>query len=70
MDNENTKTTLLNLVIGTIVTYRDIANPNTELVVLDTVKNDFGTFVNMMNLETKNIEPYSASTKLGDRFTF
>lgn len=61
--------TLATLTIGTIVTYTDAANPNTELVVLDTTTNDFGTFVNMMNLETKTIEPYNANTELGDRFT-
>lgn len=61
--------TLANLTIGTVVTYTDASNPNTELVVLDTITNDFGTFVNMMNLETKTIEPYNANTELGERFT-
>ena len=61
--------TLATLTIGTIVTYTDASNPNTELVVLDIITNDFGTFVNMMNLETKTIEPYNANTELGERFT-
>jgi len=61
--------TLATLTIGTIVTYTDASTPNTELVVLDAITNDFGTFVNMMNLETKTIEPYNANTELGERFT-
>jgi len=62
-------TTLSNLSIGTIIVYTDQANPHTEFVVLDTFTNQFGTFVNLMNLECKTIEPKSANTKLGTRWT-
>jgi len=62
-------TTFKNLTIGTIVTYNDMANSNAEYVVLDTITNNFGTWVNVMNLETKNIEPMSAKTEIGLRWT-
>lgn len=58
-----------NLTTGTIVTYNDMANVNVEFVILDTITNDFGTYVNVMNLETKNIEPISSNTEIGARWT-
>ena len=61
--------TFKELAIGTVVTYNDMANVNVEFVILDTINNDFGTFVNVMNLETKNIEPMSANTEIGTRWT-
>jgi len=56
--------TFKNLTTGTIITYNDMANVNLEFIILDTQVNDFGTFVNVMNLETRNIEPMSAYTKI------
>jgi hypothetical protein len=61
--------TFKELTIGTIVTYNDMANVNAEFVILDTITNDFGTYVNVMNLETKHIEPKSANTEIGGRWT-
>ena len=61
--------TFKELTIGTVVTYNDMANVNAEFVVLNTITNDFGTYVNVMNLETKNIEPMSAKTEIGARWT-
>jgi len=61
--------TIAELTIGTIITYNDMANVDVEFVVLDTIENEFGTFVNVMNLETKNIEPISAITEIGKRWT-
>lgn len=61
--------TFKDLTIGTVVTYNDMSNVNAEFVVLDTITNDFGTYVNVMNLETKNIEPMSANTEIGVRWT-
>ncbi len=60
---------LADLKIGTIVKYNDIANVNVEFIVLDKTTNDFGTFVNLMNLETRNIEPMSLNTELGLRWS-
>jgi len=61
--------TFKELTIGTVVIYNDMANVNAEFVILDTITNDFGTYVNVMNLETKNIEPMSANTEIGKRWT-
>lgn len=61
--------TFKDLTIGTVVTYNDMSNVNAEFVVLDTITNDFGTYVNVMNLKTKNIEPMSANTEIGVRWT-
>ncbi len=61
--------TFKDLTIGTVVTYNDMSNVNAEFVVLDTITNDFGIYVNVMNLETKNIEPMSANTEIGVRWT-
>ena len=61
--------TFKELTIGTLVIYNDMANVNAEFVILDTITNDFGTYVNVMNLETKNIEPMGANTEIGTRWT-
>ena len=61
--------TFKDLTIGTVVIYNDMSNVNAEFVVLDTITNDFGIYVNVMNLETKNIEPMSANTEIGVRWT-
>ena len=61
--------TFKELTIGTVVIYNDMANVNAEFVILDTITNDFGTYVNVMNLENKNIEPMSANTEIGIRWT-
>ena len=61
--------TFAKLTIGTIVTYNDMANTNLEFVILDSYSDDFGTWVNVMNLETKNIEPMKANTEIGTRWT-
>ena len=62
-------TTFKTLTIGTIVTYNDMANVNLKFVILDTIKTDFGMYVNVMNLETKNIEPMMHSTEIGNKWT-
>jgi hypothetical protein len=62
--------TLATLTIGTVITYNDMANVNEEFVVLNTVNNDFGTYVSVMRLETQNIELKSANTEIdGNRWT-
>ncbi len=61
--------TFKDLTIGTVGTYNAMSNVNAEFVVLDTITNDFGIYVNVMNLETKNIEPMSANTEIGVRWT-
>ena len=58
-------TTLSNLSIGTIIVYSSPWNPDVEYVVLNTVNNDSGTFVNLMNLNSKEIESLEADTELG-----
>jgi hypothetical protein len=62
-------TTFANLSIGTIIVYVDQSNPHTEFVVLDTFTNQFGTFVNLMNLECRTIAPEYANNKLDSRWT-
>jgi hypothetical protein len=61
--------TFKDLTVGTIGTYNDMANVNLQFVILDTITNDFGTYVNVMNLETRTIEPMSASKELDSRWT-
>ena len=61
--------TFKELSIGTVVTYNDMANVNLQFIVLDTITNDFGTYVNVMNLETRTIEPMSANKELDSRWT-
>ena len=61
--------TFKELTIGTIVAYNDMANVDLEFVILDTITDNFGTFINVMNLETKNIERMSADTEIGKRWT-
>lgn len=63
------RNTFAKLTIGTVVTYNDMANTNLEFVILDSYSDDFGTWVNVMNLETKNIEPMKANTEIGTRWT-
>jgi len=62
-------TTFKELTIGTIIAYNDMANVDLEFVILDTITDNFGTFINVMNLETKNIERMSADTEIGKRWT-
>lgn len=66
---QKTMKTFKELTIGTVVIYNDMANVDAEFVILDTITNDFGVYVNVMNLETKNIEPMSANTEIGTRWT-
>jgi len=54
---------------GMVVTYNDMANVDLQYIVLDKTKNEFGDYVNVMNLETKNIEPIRATTEIGKRWT-
>jgi len=61
--------TFKELTIGTVVTYNDMANVNLQFVVLDTITNEFGTYVNVMNLDTRTIEPKSANSELDKRWT-
>ena len=61
--------TFAKLTIGTVVTYNDMANTNLEFVILDSYSDNFGTWVNVMNLETKKIEPMKANTEIGTRWT-
>lgn len=60
--------TFKTLKTGTIVSYNDMANVNLEFVILNTEETRFGTFVNVMNLETRHIEPMSASTEINKRW--
>lgn len=60
------KTTLAELKIGTIITYNDMANVDLKFVVLDT--DESGT-VNVMNLETQNIEPMVSNTIIDNKWT-
>ena len=62
-------TTFAELTIGTIVTYNDMANVDLQFVILDSFNDNFGQWVNVMNLESKNIEPKNANTTLGQRWT-
>ena len=61
--------TFKELTIGTIISYNDMANVDLQFVILDTITDNFGTFINVMNLETKNIERKSADTEIGKRWT-
>jgi hypothetical protein len=60
--------TITDLTTGTVINYTDMAN-DSDYVVLDTYTDDFGTWVNVINKETNHIEPKSASTEIGNRWT-
>jgi hypothetical protein len=61
--------TFSDLSIGTIVFYNDISNNNLEAIILDSCKNEFGNWVNIMNVESRTIEPICAKTEIGLRWT-
>ena len=61
--------TFKELTIGTIVTYNDMANVDAEYVILDTYTDGFGEWVNVMDLESKMIEPMKSYTEIGTRWT-
>lgn len=56
-----------NLTTGTIVTYNDMSNVDLKFVILDTVSTQFGIVVNIMNLESHNIEGMNPSTQIDGR---
>ena len=57
------------LSIGTIVFYNDMSNSNLEAIILDSYTNEFGNWTNIMNVESRTIEPICAKTELGLRWT-
>lgn len=57
-------TTFNDLRTGEIVTYNDTENVDLQFVILDTEVNQFGTFVNVMNLESRTIEGITSRTKI------
>ena len=61
---------LKNLTIGTIIIYNDMANVDAQFVILDTFSDKFGTWVNVMNLDSRTIEPMSANGDLDNRWTY
>ena len=61
--------TFSELSIGTIVFYNDMSNINLEAIILDSYKDQFGIWVNIMNVESRTIEPICAKTELGLRWT-
>ena len=62
-------TNFSDLKIGTIVFYNDMANVNLEAIILDSYTNEFGNWINLMNVESRTIEPICANTELGLRWT-
>ena len=62
-------TNFSDLKIGTIVFYNDMANVNLEAIILDSYTNEFGNWINLMNVESRTIEPICADTELGLRWT-
>lgn len=61
--------TFKDLKIGTIAVYNDMANVNSEFVILDSYTDRFGEWVNVMRLDSRTIEPKSQNTELGKRWT-
>lgn len=61
--------TFSDLSIGTIVFYNDISNNNLEAIILDSYKNEFGNWINIMNVQSRTIEPICAKTEIGLRWT-
>ena len=61
--------TFKDLSIGTIVTYNDMANVDLQFVILNQEETKFGSYVNVMNLETRSIELKSLNTEIGTRWT-
>ena len=61
--------TFSELSIGTIVFYNDMANNNLEAIILDSYTDEFGNWINIMNVESRTIEPISAKTEIGLRWT-
>ena len=64
-----TTNTFANLAIGTIVTYNDSSNSDLQFVILDSITDKFGEWVNVMNLDTRCLECKSADTEIGIRWT-
>jgi hypothetical protein len=64
-----TKNTFAKLTIGSIAFYNDMANLNLEVIILDSYSDQFGDWINVMNVESRNIEPMSANTEIGLRWT-
>jgi hypothetical protein len=62
-------TNFSDLKIGTIVFYNDMANVNLEAIILDSYTNEFGNWINLMNVDSRTIEPICADTELGLRWT-
>ena len=60
--------TFKELTIGTIVTYNVMANVDLQFVILDTYTDGFGEWVNVMDLETKMIEPMKSYTEIGTKW--
>jgi hypothetical protein len=62
-------TTFANLKTGTVVTYNDMSNVNMESVILDTVEENFGTYVRILKKETNTITKITAHTEIdGNRW--
>ena len=62
-------TNFSDLKIGRIVFYNDMANVNLEAIILDSYTNEFGNWINLMNVDSRTIEPICADTELGLRWT-
>lgn len=60
--------TFKDLKIGTIAVYNDMANVDLEFVILDSYTDRFGEWVNVMNLDTRTIEPMSQKSELDNRW--
>jgi hypothetical protein len=67
--NEKDMKTFKDLKIGTIAVYNDMANVDLEFVILDSYTDRFGEWVNIMNLDSRTIEPKSQNSELGNRWT-
>ena len=61
--------TLSTLTVGTILNYNDASNVNLQYVVLDSYRDAFGQWVNVMDLESLNIEPMRADRKINNTLT-
>ena len=62
-----TTNTFETLTTGIIVTYNDTQNTDLQFVILDTVSTEFGTKVNVMNLDSRTVEPMNANTVIDGR---
>jgi hypothetical protein len=59
--------TFKDLTPGTIAIYNDMSNVDLEFVILSNENYGMGNYINVMNLDTRTIEPMTAHTIIDNK---